>query len=293
MALAGPTAVGKTNLAIRIAQVLQTQIVGADAFQLYNGLDILTCKPLPSQLMAIRHHLIGCLPLTESCDAHKYAILAGRTITALNQTGIVPLVVGGTGFYLHALEGALPELPPADLSLRAKLDRLSTPELLRDLETLDPLASKRIDSHNRRRIMRALEVCILTAKPFSGFLNSSARTACLVRLALEQPLASLNERIGRRVDEMFDRGVVAEVAAVKTIGSTASQAIGFHPVRSLLAGTIDDSICRKMIKQQTRNYAKRQMTWFRHHSYEIISADAGDTRVIDVFRRFLAQDLCR
>src|SRR5207249_1761626 len=154
----------------------------------------------------------------------------------------------------------------------------------------DPLASKRIDSHNRRRIIRALEVCILTGKPFSGFLKSSASTASFVRVALEQPRALLNERINRRVDEMFDRGVVAEVAAVKTIGPTASQAIGFHAIRSLLAGTIDDATCRKIIKQQTRNYAKRQMTWFRHHSYKIISADPDDTRVIDIFRRFLDQD---
>jgi tRNA dimethylallyltransferase len=291
MALAGPTAVGKTDLAIRIAQDLQTEIVGADAFQLYDGLDILTGKPLPSQLMAIRHHLIGSLPLTESCDAQKYAILAGRTIAALNQAGIVPLVVGGTGFYLQALEGALPQLPQADPALRAELNRLSTPDLLRDLDSLDPLASNRVDRHNRRRIIRALEVCILSGKPFSGFLKSSEQVASLVRVALERPRASLNDRIDRRIDEMFDHGVVAEVAAIKAIGPTASQAIGFQPIRSLLAGAVNDSTCRKMIKQQTRNYAKRQVTWFRHHSYEVISADLGDTRAIDIFRRFLGDDV--
>jgi tRNA dimethylallyltransferase len=291
MVLAGPTAVGKTDLAIRIAQHLQTEIVGADAFQLYDGLDILTGKPLPPQLMAVPHHLIGSLPLTEPCDAQKYAILAGRKIAALNQAGIVPLVVGGTGFYLQALEGTLPQLPHADLSLRAELYRLSTQDLLRDLETLDPLASKRIDRHNRRRIIRALEVCILSGKPFSGFLNNSEQVAPLARVALERPRAFLNERIDRRVDEMFDRGVVAEVAAVKAIGPTASQAIGFQPIRSLLAGAIDDSTCRKMIKQQTRNYAKRQLTWFRHHSYEIIPADLGDAQAIEILRQFLAENL--
>ena len=163
--LAGPTAVGKTDLAIGIAQKLQTEIVGGDAFQLYQGLDILTGKPLPAQLLAVPHHLVGVLPLTESCDAYKYALLARQTISALNQRAKIPLVVGGTGFYLQALEGGIPQLPPADLNLRAELDLVPTPDLLRDLETRDSVAFHRIDRHNRRRIIRALKVCILSGKP--------------------------------------------------------------------------------------------------------------------------------
>src|SRR4029077_18171624 len=121
LVLAGPTAVGKTDLAIRVAQDLQTEIVGADAFQLYQDLDILTGKPSPSQLMAVPHHLVGILPLTELCDAHKYAPLARQTIAESHQREIIPLVVGGTGFYLHALEGPILPSPPADLTLRAEL----------------------------------------------------------------------------------------------------------------------------------------------------------------------------
>ena len=108
MMLAGATGVGKTEVAIRIAQTVQTEIVGADAYQIYRGLDILSCKPTPSQLGAVRHHLTSSLPLTESCDAQKYAVLARQTIARLNQDGIVPLVVGGTGFYLRALEELAP-----------------------------------------------------------------------------------------------------------------------------------------------------------------------------------------
>jgi tRNA dimethylallyltransferase len=290
MVLAGPTAVGKTELGIHIAQKLRTEIVGGDAFQLYEDLSILTGKPIPSQLTAVRHHLIGNLPLTEQCDAQKYARLAGQTISFLNQNGIIPLVVGGTGFYLQALEGALPRLPPADPLLRADLNRLSTLDLLEDLEARDPLAANRIDRHNRRRIIRALEVCILSGVPFSSFLDSAGPPTSIARVALERPRAILRERINRRIDEMFERGVVAEVAAVKTIGPTASQAIGFRPICALLAGAINDSSCREVIKQQTRNYAKRQITWFRHHSYEIISADSGETGAIEVFRRFLDSD---
>ncbi len=282
--LAGPTAVGKTDLAIRLAQELGTEIVGGDAFQLYNGLDILTGKPAPSQLTAVHHHLIGILPLTELCDAHKYSVLARQAIVTLNQNGITPLVVGGTGFYLQALADGIPQLPAADLTLRTELDGRSTPDLLADLEARDALASSRIDRQNRRRIIRALEVCILSGQPFSSFLRRTVPNSDITRIVLERPREELIERINRRVDEMFEREVVAEVAAVSEIGATASQAIGFQVIRSFLAGALDISACREAIKRQTRNYAKRQMTWFRRHSYQLVPADSSLDRLITAFR---------
>ena len=112
MVLAGPTAVGKTDLAIRVAQGLQTEIVGGDAFQLYQHLDILTGKPTLAQLAAVPHHLVGIIPLTDLCDVHKYSLLARQTIATLNQRGIIPLVVGGTGFYLQSLEGVGKQFDP-------------------------------------------------------------------------------------------------------------------------------------------------------------------------------------
>ncbi|HEV3063764.1 MAG TPA: tRNA (adenosine(37)-N6)-dimethylallyltransferase MiaA [Chthoniobacterales bacterium] len=285
MVLAGATGVGKTDVAIRIAQDVRTEIVGADAFQIYQGLDILSCKPTPSQLLAAPHHLISKLPLTEPCDAQKYAVIARATIARLNQNGIVPLVVGGTGFYLRALESSLPELPPADFSLRTELDQRSTSDLLRELDARDALASKRIDRHNRRRIIRALEVCILSGKPFSSFLEESAPDPSIPRLFLELPRTVLFEKINLRVDQMFEQGVVAEVAAIEAIGPTASQAIGFKLIRSLIVGTIDAHRCRETIQQQTRNYAKRQITWFKHQPYEIASVEAGAKRAIHLFQR--------
>jgi tRNA dimethylallyltransferase len=287
MVLAGATGVGKTDFAIRIAQSVGTEIIGADAFQIYQGLDILSCKPTPWQLLAIRHHLIGNLPLTELCDAQKYAVIARETIARLNKNGIVPLVVGGTGFYLRALESSLPELPPADFSLRIELEQRATADLLNELDGRDALISNRIDRHNRRRIIRALEVCILSGKPFSSFLEKSAPDPTIPRLFLERPRTVLFEKINLRVDQMFAHGVVAEVAAVKAIGPTASQAIGFRLIRSLIAGTIEAHRCREMIQQQTRNYAKRQMTWFRHQPYEILSAESGTQRAIEVFQRLV------
>ena len=285
LVLAGPTGVGKTDVAIRIARSVHTEIVGADAFQIYQGLDILSGKPTPAQLLDIQHHLISALPLTESCDAHKYATLARQTIARLNQEGIVPLVVGGTGFYLRALERSLPALPAADISLRTRLERRSTAELLGELTDYDALASKRIDRHNRRRIIRALEVCILSGRPFSSFLEESAPDPAIPRLVLEQPRTILFDRINRRVDQMFAHGVIPEVAAVEAIGPTASQAIGFKLIRSLLAGAIDAESCKEAIQRQTRSYAKRQMTWFRRQPYEVVSAETGAERAIALFKR--------
>jgi tRNA dimethylallyltransferase len=289
MVLAGPTAVGKTEIAIRLAQDLQTEIVGGDAFQLYQGLDILTGKPTPSQLAAVRHHLVGIFPLTETCDAHQYALVAGETIAGLNKRGVIPLVVGGTGFYLQALEGGLPQLPAVNRTLREELNRLATPDLLRDLEIRDPVASNRIDPHNRRRIVRALEVCISSGKPFSSFLQKAAAESPIARVVLERPRAVLTEKINRRVDEIFERGVVAEVAGVGAIGPTASKAIGFQLIRSLLAGDIDHSSCRQAIKQKTRDYAKRQLTWFRRQPYEFVDPDSGIESLASIYRRQFAE----
>jgi tRNA dimethylallyltransferase len=290
MIVAGPTGVGKTDVAARIAQSVDTEIIGADAFQIYQGLDILTCKPTPSQLSATHYHLMSSLPLTEPCDAQKYAAMARQTIARLNQKGIVPLVVGGTGFYLRALESSLPELPAADFSLRAEMDQRSTANLLSELENRDSLASSRIDRENRRRIIRALEVCILSGKPFSSFLEESTPDPLIPRLFLERPRAILFERIDRRVDQMFEQGAVAEVTDVDAIGPTASQAIGFKLIRSLIAGTIDEHRCREAIKQQTRNYAKRQMTWFRRQPYEITPAESGVARAISLYRSQILRD---
>jgi tRNA dimethylallyltransferase len=284
MVIAGATGVGKTDLAFEVAQALQTEIVGADAFQIYRGLDILTGKPTISQLRALRHHLIGVIPLTEAFDAHRYALLACQTILDLNQNGTVPLVVGGTGFYLQALEQPLAEIPLPDPSLRSELESWAIPTLLKELAIRDPIALARIDQKNKRRIIRALEVCIISGKPFSSFASDSFLDPAIPRLFLERPRKELIERINWRVARMFAEGLVAEVAAVERIGPTASQAIGFSHIRSLLAGAIDESTCRDFICLETRQYAKRQIKWFRRQPYEFVSAESATERLIARFR---------
>ncbi|HYY29878.1 MAG TPA: tRNA (adenosine(37)-N6)-dimethylallyltransferase MiaA [Chthoniobacterales bacterium] len=284
LVLAGPTAVGKTELSIKIALGLRTEIISCDAYQIYSGLDLLTAKPSHSNLTTVRHHLIGSLPLTEDCDAHKYASFARSIISDLNRRGIIPLVVAGTGFYLEGLEGVLPELPPVDVELRRELNCQPTPGLLRELKLRDPITSVRIDRHNRRRIIRALEVCMLTGKPFSESIERGPTDPPVAAVTLVRLRAELVERIDRRVDEMFEQGVIEEVAAVETIGSTASKAIGFLLIRDLLAGKIDGTACREGIKSQTRSYAKRQMTWFRRKPFSMIEAESSTSRIIELLR---------
>jgi tRNA dimethylallyltransferase len=279
--ISGPTGVGKSEFAIQIALALRTEIVGADAFQIYAGLDLLGGKPSMNQLQQVHHHLIGELPLTASCDAHRYATLARKKIAELNQRSIVPLVVGGTGFYLEALEQELPELPAADPSLRNELEPLPTEALLQQLHQRDPVCWSRIDRSNRRRIIRALEVCIITGEPFPSFGRDSSKKTAIARMALERPREELYERINSRVLEMFANGVVEEVAAVTTINPTAEQMIGFRQIRSLLAGEIDEATCIRRIQQLTRNYAKRQMTWFRNRGYEQMDIHVGQSAFIE------------
>ena len=285
MVIAGATGVGKTDLAFEVAQRLHTEIVGADAFQIYLGLDVLTGKPTPSQLRTIRHHLVSFLPLTDAFDAHRYGALARQTILTLNDRGIIPLVVGGSGFYVHTLERPLPGLPSAIHSLRSELQQESTQALLQRLALRDPVAFDRIDRQNRRRVIRALEVCIISVKPFSSFAKGSPPDPTIPRVFLERPRDALIKRINQRVEQMFARGVVGEVAAVKHIGPTASQAIGFSPIRLLLAGEISESSCEDLICKETRQYAKRQTTWFRRQQYEFISVDSCVERLTATFRQ--------
>ncbi len=210
--LAGPTASGKSELAIRIAERLNTEIVGADAYQIYEGFDILSGKPDSAERQRVRHHLISVLPPAELGNAARYASSAVKIIRELNRGGQVPLVVGGTGFYLKALTHVLPDLPGRNEDLRREFGSTPLPTLLEQLRQLDPLSFAQIDGHNRRRVERALEVCRLTGRPFSSFENSVS-DAKFIALWLDWPRDELYARIDARVDRMLASGAIKEVAA--------------------------------------------------------------------------------
>jgi tRNA dimethylallyltransferase len=260
--IVGPTATGKSELAADVAQRLGAEIISADAFQIYRGLDLLTAKPNRATLAKAPHHLIGAVPLSEEMNAEKYRAMAEKIIVR----GKPVIVVGGNGLYVKALTHGLSTLPGADQKLREKLERATNHELVRSLRALDPGTAGKIDQQNRRRLIRAVEVCLLTGKPFSAQRTEWSGTLPANGVFVYRERAELYARIDRRVEEMFAGGVVEEVSAVKDLGPTAEKTLGLREIRALLAGEISQAECIAKIQQATRRYAKRQLTWFQRQT---------------------------
>jgi tRNA dimethylallyltransferase len=260
--IVGPTATGKSEVAGAVAQRLGAEVVSADAFQIYRGLDLLTAKPDQATLAKAPHHLIGAVPLSEEMSAEKYRVMAEEIIAR----GKPVIVVGGTGLYVKALTHGLATLPGANSKLREKLERTTSEELFRSLSALDPDGADKIDRQNRRRLIRAVEVCLLTGKPFSSQRVEWSKSLPENGVLVTRERGELYARINRRVEEMFAAGVVEEVRAVKHLGPTAEKTLGLREIRALLAGEISRTECITKIQQLTRRYAKRQLTWFQRQS---------------------------
>jgi tRNA dimethylallyltransferase len=274
--LAGPTAVGKTSVALALAEACGGEIVGADAFQLYQGLDLLTAKPSPAELARVPHHLVGTVPLSDSFNVGRYQQAALKAIAEIRTRGRLPIVTGGTGLYLRALTRGLAEIPSGSPELRAQLASTPLPELIERLTALDPNAD--IDFKNPRRVQRALEVCLVTGQPFSSFRREWAVQPPFHGVLLERPREQLYARIEARTHEMFAQGVVEEVRETLAgggIGPTAEQVIGWREITALLRGEISQTQCIAAIQQATRRYAKRQQTWFgREPGFRRVSLEA-------------------
>lgn len=260
--IVGPTAVGKSEIAAEVARQTGAEVLSADAFQIYCGLDLLTAKPDREILAKVPHHLIGTVPLSEEMNAEKFRAAADKIISS----GKPIVVAGGTGLYVKALTHGIAKLPEANHKLREKLEGTTTEELLRSYRALDPIGAEKIDAQNRRRLVRAVEVCLLTGKPFSTERiewegTPTAHGVCLIR-----DRDDLHARITQRVEEMFSAGVVEEVRAANGIGPTGEKTLGLREIRALIAGEISEAECIAHIQQTTRRYAKRQLTWFRHQT---------------------------
>jgi tRNA dimethylallyltransferase len=270
--IVGPTATGKSELGADVAREVNAEIVSADAFQIYRGLDLLTAKPDASTLAKAPHHLIGTIGLSEEMNAEKFCRAASRAIDEIYSRGEPAIVVGGSGLYIKTLSHGLAPLPESDPKLRAKLNALSIDELRSQLADLDPETARKIDTKNRRRLVRALEICLLTGKPASEVVAGGAdpgqpgspipATGVFVFRDREE----LYERINRRVEAMFEKGVIEEVRANGATSATASQMIGLREICELLEGRMSLSQCIAEIQQATRRYAKRQLTWFRRQT---------------------------
>src|SRR5580765_132635 len=266
--IVGPTATGKTELAADVAHEVGAEIVSADAFQIYQGLDRITAKPDGSTLAKAPHHLIGIVPPGEEMNAEKFRRLALRAVDEINSGGTRAIVVGGSGLYIKTLTHGLAPLPESDPELREKLSAVSLDDLRSQLVEVDPETARKIDLKNRRRVVRALEICLITGKPASeqrlreGASHSEAATGVFVFRDREE----LYQRINQRVEMMFERGVIEEVRTAGEISQTALQMIGLREIRELLAGKKSIPQCIAEIQQATRRYAKRQLTWFRRQT---------------------------
>lgn len=277
--ITGPTASGKSALAIALAEHIGGEIVNADAFQLYAGMDILTAKPPGADLSRVPHHLYGVIPLTESCDAARYHALALPVIHDIAARGLVPIVVGGSGLYIKALTHGLSPLPAASPQLREKFKHLSPGEKIVWLLQRDPEAATTVNLRNPRYVERALEICLLTGRPQSGLRRSFEQIEPQVKgIILDWDRTKLYDLINQRTLTMFDAGLIQEVAALDHLSPTAEKAIGVREVREHLAGhvSLDDTVAA--IQQATRHYAKRQITWFRRERcFQTICLDSVPT----------------
>lgn len=268
--IVGPTASGKSEIAADVAAELEAEIVSADAFQIYDGLDLLAAKPDAVMQRKAPHHLVGTISIADEMNAEKFRGLALSAIAQVNTRGKIALVVGGSGLYVKAITHGFSAAPAADRHLRAELNALTLAELGARLIKLDPKAAQKIDMKNRRRVVRAVEIYLLSNNPISavsGTNDAAAQSAIPTRgIFVFRDREELYDRINRRVEAIFEKGVVEEVRGAGPVSATACQMIGLREIRELISGRISRSECLTQIQQATRRYAKRQLTWFRRQT---------------------------
>jgi len=273
--ICGATATGKSDIAIEVAQELNAEIINADSMQLYRGMDIGTAKLSLEERKGIPHHLLDILDVTEDSTVASYQERARATITEIHSRGKDAIIVGGTGLYIKAILDDL-NFPDTDPEVRAKLEaeaeEFGSASLFARLEQLDPPAALAIDRANIRRVIRALEVIEITGQPFTANLprEDSSRYPDALQFGLVMDRELLRERIDLRVDRMWDAGFVTEVdtliATGLRTGSTAKRALGYSQLLAYRDGLINEEEAKEDTKRASRQYARRQETWFSRDS---------------------------
>jgi tRNA dimethylallyltransferase len=271
VAVVGPTASGKSDLAISLAQAAGGEIINADSMQLYRGMDLGTAKLAVEQRRGVPHHLLDVLDVTEAASVAQFQTWARDAVTDCHVRAVVPILVGGSALYIRAVLDRF-EFPGTDARLRNRLENelaLLGPVALHDrLRAADPLAASQILAGNVRRIVRALEVIELTGKPFVASLPAYDYVhAPVLQLGLDVPREVLDARIEARVDRMWAAGLVDEVRRLERAGlregRTASRALGYAQVLALLAGELSEREARDQTVARTRRFVRRQDAWFR------------------------------
>jgi len=269
----GPTAVGKSRLAVELARKLDGEIISADSMQVYRGMDIGTAKPAKDEMKGIPHHLIDIKDPDEAWSVSDFVARSRELIDDIVRRGKISIVVGGTGFYLNALiEGfSFPELK-ADKEIRDRLGKEAKDQgslhLYERLKKVDPKTAERLHYNDTKRIIRALEVYEVTGRPMSELESKGNRLPYQVRLiGLNMDRGALYKKIEERVDKMLDKGLMDEVKGLLEKGYDkhlpSMQALGYKETIDHLKGKYDHKTYVELLKKNTRNFAKRQMTWFR------------------------------
>ena len=263
----GPNASGKTALAIAIAKKFNGEIISADSRQVYRGMDIGTGKVTKREMRGIPHHLLDVASPKKTFTVARYQVLGRRAIKKILKKGKLPIIVGGTGFYIDALlyDYALPAIKP-DPALRRKLEKESAEALFKKLRRLDPRRAKRIDRHNKRRLVRALEIIIGTGKPVP-VLRRKKPSFDVLKLGIKLPQEILKARIRKRLRMRLKKGMVEEVKRLRRGGVSLKRldnfGLEYRYISRYLQGLLTKKEMIDLIEKESWRYAKRQMTWFR------------------------------
>jgi tRNA dimethylallyltransferase len=269
IAVVGPTATGKSDLALALAEALEGEVINADAMQFYRGMDIGTAKLRPEERRGIPHHQIDTLEVVEDASVARFQAAARADADGIHARGRRAIAVGGSGLYLRALVDKF-EFPETDPAVRAGLEaraEVEGPGLLhRELAVLDPAAARKIQPQNTKRIVRALEVIAITGLPFSSTLPTRTYALPAVQIGLRVPLDFLDARIGARAREMWDGGLLGETRELVTRGLregvTARRAVGYAEALAHLDGAVMEEAAREATARNTRRLARKQLRWF-------------------------------
>jgi tRNA dimethylallyltransferase len=277
----GPTASGKSSLAAALASRLGGEVVSADAFAVYRGMDLGTAKPDAAVRAAVPHHLIDILEPEERCDASRWVALAESAIQAIHARDRLAIVAGGTPLYTKLLIEGISAGPPRDESLRSELQKTDPASLWSELQRIDPAYAAARHPNDLRRIVRAIEVHRLTGRPYSSFHTTDGTRRDdlrVLQLGLQWDKAVLHQRIEERVRCMLDAGLIDEVRRLRPrLSPEARQAVGYKEVLDHLDGRLDLAACRAAIALGTRHLAKHQLTWYRRFpDIRWLPGDASD-----------------